>query len=381
MLLNKKRLFTSAIVAGTMIASLLGSTGCSSKKETDYDIQVVQETVEYTKSGDPVDPLTLVAITRKADSDKKSSEKQTSTNEETSKKTEKATKATVEKGLKVTKVYPQVIDTSQLGEVEVKFTVKDTDNHDSTKELSAKFTVVDSTAPAFKLSDKKATINAGDTFDPAAYIKDDAGLKKVDAEPEKNSDGKYDEGWYTIDSNVKTDTAGDYTVIYHAVSAEGNVTEATLKVTVNAAKETKTESDTSTKKSQTQKSQKSAKGNTNTQTAAASSSSSESSIPSSGTDSYNGVIQTDGCEKVKVHHDAITETKQIEHWSDPVVEEWYRFADGTEFRNIEDAEKYSATNDDAGSYYNFLKTVQESQCTYETVEEVVVPAYDEYVCK
>lgn len=380
MLLNKKRLFTSAIVAGTMIASLLGSTGCSSKKETDYDIQVVQETVEYTKSGDPVDPLTLVAITRKADSDKKSSEKQTSTNEETSKKTEKATKATVEKGLKVTKVYPQVIDTSQLGEVEVKFTVKDTDNHDSTKELSAKFTVVDSTAPAFKLSDKKATINAGDTFDPAAYIKDDAGLKKVDAEPEKNSDGKYDEGWYTIDSNVKTDTAGDYTVIYHAVSAEGNVTEATLKVTVNAAKETKTESDTSTKKSQTQKSQKSAKGNTNTQTAAASSSSSGSSIPSSGTDSYNGVIQTDGCEKVKVHHDAITETKQIEHWSEPVVEVWYKFSDGTEFSSYDEASAYQSSNN-AGSFISFLKTVQESQCTYETVEEVVVPAYDEYVCK
>lgn len=380
MLLNKKRLFTSAIVAGTMIASLLGSTGCSSKKETDYDIQVVQETVEYTKSGDPVDPLTLVAITRKADSDKKSSEKQTSTNEETSKKTEKATKATVEKGLKVTKVYPQVIDTSQLGEVEVKFTVKDTDNHDSTKELSAKFTVVDSTAPAFKLSDKKAAINAGDTFDPAAYIKDDAGLKKVDAEPEKNSDGKYDEGWYTIDSNVKTDTAGDYTVIYHAVSAEGNVTEATLKVTVNAAKETKTESDTSTKKNQTQKSQKSAKGNTNTQTAATSSSSSESSIPSSGTDSYNGVIQTDGCEKVKVHHDAITETKQIEHWSDPVVEVWYKFSDGTEFSSYDEASAYQSSNN-AGSFISFLKTVQESQCTYETVEEVVVPAYDEYVCK
>lgn len=380
MLLNKKRLFTSAIVAGTMIASLLGSTGCSSKKETDYDIQVVQETVEYTKSGDPVDPLTLVAITRKADSDKKSTEKQTSTNEETSKKSEKATKATVEKGLKVTKVYPQVIDTSQLGEVEVKFTVKDTDNHDSTKELSAKFTVVDSTAPTFKLSDKKAAINAGDTFDPAAYIKDDAGLKKVDAEPEKNSDGKYDEGWYTIDSNVKTDTAGDYTVIYHAVSAEGNVTEATLKVTVNEAKETKTESDTSTKKTQTQKSQKSAKGNTNTQTAAASSSSSESSIPSSGTDSYNGVIQTDGCEKVKVHHDAITETKQIEHWSDPVVEVWYKFSDGTEFSSYDEASAYQSSNN-AGSFISFLKTVQESQCTYETVEEVVVPAYDEYVCK
>lgn len=380
MLLNKKRLFTSAIVAGTMIASLLGSTGCSSKKETDYDIQVVQETVEYTKSGDPVDPLTLVAITRKADSDKKSSEKQTSTNEETSKKSEKATKATVEKGLKVTKVYPQVIDTSQLGEVEVKFTVNDTDNHDSTKELSAKFTVVDSTAPAFKLSDKKATINAGDTFDPAAYIKDDAGLKKVDAEPEKNSDGKYDEGWYTIDSNVKTDTAGDYTVIYHAVSAEGNVTEATLKVTVNAAKETKTESDTSTKKNQTQKSQKSAKGNTNTQASTASSSSSESSIPSSGTDSYNGVIQTDGCEKVKVHHDAITETKQIEHWSDPVVEEWWKFSDGTEFRTYDEASAYQSSHN-AGSFISFLKTVQESQCTYETVEEVVVPAYDEYVCK
>lgn len=380
MLLNKKRLFTSAIVAGTMIASLLGSTGCSSKKETDYDIQVVQETVEYTKSGDPVDPLTLVAITRKADSDKKSTEKQTSTNEETSKKSEKATKATVEKGLKVTKVYPQVIDTSQLGEVEVKFTVKDTDNHDSAKELSAKFTVVDSTAPAFKLSDKKAAINAGDTFDPAAYIKDDAGLKKVDAEPEKNSDGKYDEGWYTIDSNVKTDTAGDYTVIYHAVSAEGNVTEATLKVTVNAAKETKTESDTSTKKNQTQKNQKSAKGNTNTQTAAASSSSSGSSIPSSGTDSYNGVIQTDGCEKVKVHHDAITETKQIEHWSEPVVEVWYKFSDGTEFSSYDEASAYQSNNN-AGSFISFLKTVQESQCTYETVEEVVVPAYDEYVCK
>lgn len=258
--------------------------------------------------------------------------------------------------------------------------VKNSSVSDSVSEVSSETDKEDAAAPAFTLSEKEVTITAGDAFDPVKYISSDDGLKQVKKEPVKNADGLYDTGWYMIDSDVKADTAGKYTVIYHAESREGKVTEKTLKVTV---KEKEVKKETSSKKTDADNSQ-SQKKSVPKQTAQepqAETSSSTQSIPSSGTDSYNGVIQTDDCPKVKVHHDAITETKQIEHWSEPVVEEWYRFADGTEFRNIEDAEKYSETNDDAGSYYNFLKTVQESQCTYETVEEVVVPAYDEYVCQ
>lgn len=257
--------------------------------------------------------------------------------------------------------------------------VKNSSVSDSVSEVSSETEKVDAAAPAFTLSEKEVTITAGDAFDPLKYISSDGGLKLVKKEPVKNADGLYDTGWYMIDSDVKTDTAGKYTVIYHAESREGKVTEKTLKVTV---KEKEVKKETSSKKTEADnaQSQKKSVPKQIVQEPQAETSSSAQSIPSSGTDSYNGVIQADDCPKVKVHHDAITETKQIEHRSDPVVEVWYTFSDGTEFSTYDEASAYQSSNN-AGSFISFLKCVQESQCTYETVEEVVVPAYDEYVCQ
>ena len=428
--LKKRRGIASNTLVAALTATTLATTGCGVKvtKETEFSIQPTTTTIAYTKDGDPVAPLDLVAIDRVEESsddtestttptpsasasasaeteDKSDSKDSDSKDEETTKEddsktddtesektVELADEAYVADGLEVTKVYPEVIDTSVVGDVEVLFTVKDTENNDSTSELSVTFTVVDESAPAFKLSKTDDTVTVGAEFDPKSYIKADAGCEYVDEAPEDGS--KYENGWYTITSNVSTKKAGKYKVIYHAENSSGTATEVTLNITVKDAETASADnsSKTETKKSQnSNKAQSSSKQNNNSNSNASNNSNSSVDYTNgAGTDSYNGVIQTEGCNKTLVHHDAlykdVQESQQV--WvkdQDAIVQEWWRCGIcGAEFSSSADAERHSKEVD-SGGYYNFLKTVQEEKGHWETQtttkQELICPAYDEYVCQ
>lgn len=428
--LKKKRGIATNTLVAALTATTLATTGCGVKviKETEFSIKPTTTTIAYTKDGDPVDPLELVAIDRveetsddtesassptpsasasasaetedKSDSKDSDSKDEETTKEDDSKTDDTESEKTVEladeayvaDGLEVTKVYPEVIDTSVVGDVEVLFTVKDTENNDSTSELSVTFTVVDESAPAFKLSKTDDTVTVGAEFDPKSYIKADAGCEYVDEAPEDGS--KYESGWYTITSNVSTKKAGKYKVIYHAENSSGTATEVTLNITVKEAKTASTDnsSKAEAKKSQSNnKSQSSSKQSSNSNSNASNNggTSNNSSVDytnGAGTDSYNGVIQTEGCNKTLVHHDALYKdvTNQVYvKDQDAIVEEWQECSTcGAQFKTSTEAGDHMISQNH-GSYHNILKTIQEESGHYEnqTTQELICPAYDEYVCQ
>ena len=228
---KKKIKILSAVLAVIIViaAIITGTVGCNtSNKEVEYEVTQIKKEVEYTSAGKPVDPLSLVYIGEKTE--------------------KKATKAGIDENLEAT-AYPVNIDTSRVGEIEITYTVTDKKSGES-KKLTSTFEVVNSDAPVFKTTDKKKEIVAGDKFDPESLVKDDGGCKKVDEEPSKNADGTYDEAWYTVTSNVKSDKAGTYSVKFHAVGTNGvaSDSEVTITVTEKTEESAKDESKTDSKK-------------------------------------------------------------------------------------------------------------------------------------
>lgn len=414
---RKKKGFITKLFSMLVASSCILTSGCSSKEEKHVDLEITASTtqVDYTKDGDPVAPLSLVSITRKKDddtskkkdeSDKEKADENSKKSDDSSKndsskskkeaddKTPKEAKAYIEDGLEVVKVYPEVIDTSKVGEVEVFFTVKDTENDDYESQLSQTFEVVDKSAPQFKLTDKTVSISANSDFKPESYIKDDAGLTKVDAEPAE--DATFDKGWYTIDSNVDTSKAGSYTVKYHAVGNGGGTTDLTLKVTVeevtssaSADTSSKNESTSSKKNNSKANSSTKAKANANSN-ATATQQNNQTAADVTGGDMYNGVIQTQGCKKKTVHHDAITKETQYQEWVEDKAawkEEYYVCNScGQSFTTWEDASNHAEEmmdNGDTSHTWRNAVDFHPAEGHYETKTktEIITPAYDEQVCE
>ena len=225
---KKKKIKTISVVLAVIIviaAVITGTVGCNtSNKDVEYEVTQIKKEVEYTSEGKPVDPLSLVYIGEKTD--------------------KKATKAGIDENLEAT-AYPVNIDTSRVGDIEVTYTVTDKKSGES-KKITSTFEVVNSDAPVFKTTDKTKEIAVGDKFDPESLVKDDGGCKQVDEEPSKNEDGTYDEAWYTVTSNVKTDKAGTYSVKFHAVGTNGVASDSEVTVTVTEKKEESAKEDSKT---------------------------------------------------------------------------------------------------------------------------------------
>lgn len=224
---KKKIKILSAVLAViiAIAAVITGTVGCNtSNKDVEYEVTQIKKEVEYTSEGKPVDPLSLVYIGEKTD--------------------KKATKAGIDENLEAT-AYPVNIDTSRVGDVKVTYTVTDKKSGES-KKLTSTFKVVNSDAPVFTTTDKTKEISVGDKFDPESLVKDDGGCKQVDEEPSKNADGTYDEAWYTVTSNVKSDKAGTYSVKFHAVGTNGVASDSEVTVTVTEKKEESAKEDPKT---------------------------------------------------------------------------------------------------------------------------------------
>lgn len=224
---KKKIKILSAVLAViiAIAAVITGTVGCNtSNKDVEYEVTQIKKEVEYTSEGKPVDPLSLVYIGEKSD--------------------KKATKAGIDENLEAT-AYPVNIDTSRVGDVKVTYTVTDKKSGES-KKLTSTFKVVNSDAPVFTTTDKTKEISVGDKFDPESLVKDDGGCKQVDEEPSKNADGTYDEAWYTVTSNVKSDKAGTYSVKFHAVGTNGVASDSEVTVTVTEKKEESAKEDPKT---------------------------------------------------------------------------------------------------------------------------------------
>lgn len=225
---KKKRIKILSVILAVIIviaAVITGTVGCNtSNKDAEYELTQIKKEVEYTSEGKPIDPLSLVYIGEKAE--------------------KKATKAGIDENLEAT-AYPTNIDTSRVGEIEVTYTVTNKKSGEK-KKLTAKFEVVNSQAPAFKTTASSKEIKLGDEFDPKTLVKNDGGCKQVDEEPNKNEDGTYDEAWYTVTSNVKTDKVGTYSVKFHAVGTNGASSDTKVTITVSEKTEESAKADSKT---------------------------------------------------------------------------------------------------------------------------------------
>lgn len=225
---KKKRIKILSVILAVIIviaAVITGTVGCNtSNKDAEYELTQIKKEVEYTSEGKPIDPLSLVYIGEKAE--------------------KKATKAGIDENLEAT-AYPTNIDTSRVGEIEVTYAVTNKKSGEK-KKLTAKFEVVNSQAPAFKTTASSKEIKLGDEFDPKTLVKNDGGCKQVDEEPNKNEDGTYDEAWYTVTSNVKTDKVGTYSVKFHAVGTNGASSDTKVTITVSEKTEESAKADSKT---------------------------------------------------------------------------------------------------------------------------------------
>lgn len=143
---------------------------------------------------------------------------------------------------------PKTIDPGRIGTYKVVFTASSKDHYNQKveKKFTENFTVEDKQAPVVNLTGDSVTLENGKDFDPASVIAAvndpvDGDLEKVDAEPEKVKKSEkdtgpvYEKGWYTVSSNVDNSREGDYTVSVHACDRNGNVSDQSVPVHVNAA--------------------------------------------------------------------------------------------------------------------------------------------------
>ena len=346
---KKKRIKILSVILAVILviaAVITGTVGCNtSNKEVEYKVTQIKKEVEYTSEGKPVDPLSLVYIGEKTD--------------------KKATKAGIDENLEAT-AYPVNIDTSRVGDIEVTYTVTDKKSGES-KKITSTFEVVNSDVPVFKTTDKTKEIAVGDKFDPESLVKDDGGCKQVDEEPSKNEDGTYDEAWYTVTSNVKTDKAGTYSVKFHAVGTNGVASDSEVTVTVTEKKEesakedSKTDSKKDTKTATKADSNTDKKSNTakskNNKTAdktngATASKNNNSSAPSGNTSSSTQTQQKPAEKKChEVYHDAeghwetvVTGQRWIEESPEKQIQDGYVCKSCGEFFSTSDEARNHATD-------------------------------------
>ena len=342
------------------------------QKETEIHLEVLNKEIQYSEDATPVNPMTLVQIAR-----------------EENYVNEKSEKAFVEKGLKVS-CYPEIIDTSKTGTVEVWFTVIDEDNHDSMQKISAELKVIDENAPKFELKSKSITIKIDDKFDPSSFVKNAYGAELVETQPEAKSDGTYDATWYTVTSNVNSKKAGSYSVKYHVVGTNGVSSDVELKVKVEK-KETKQENLESSakaeKKSKTNTTKSAMKNNASNETTNTANNNSSAQV--TGGDSYNGKEQTVGCTVTKVHHDAITKETSYQEWVEDQpesTETYLQCSCGSKFSTQEEVMAHIDSmeqQEDYGHTYSVVTNTIPATGHYETKTstEIITPAYDENICK
>ncbi len=137
------------------------------------------------------------------------------------------------------------LDLSKVGSTLVSYSLSQSDEYNQTARtvVSRSYTVVDTQLPIIATNVDSVEITEGDSLDITSVVSSvvdpaDGSLTYMETEPEMLMDDAlgriYETGWYTVTSDVDTNTAGSYTISIHAVDNHGNVTDASIPVTVNA---------------------------------------------------------------------------------------------------------------------------------------------------
>lgn len=386
--LNKKLvgLIALILVAAIGITAVFISKEKTTKDEK-FTITTIKTGISYTKDGEPIDPMELIVVTRAEEETKKNPKE-----------------ASIADGLTVT-TYPEIIDSSVVGDTEVTYTIVDTKNNNYTKKEKVTFTVVNEEAPSFTITCTSKSIVLGKDFDPKTLIKDAGSLKLVEEEPTANEDGTYEYGWYTITSNVKKDKAGTYSVKFHAVGTNGVATDKTVEIKVvekESSDDKSSSKDTSSSKSESAKKDTSSSksSSSNKTTTSSSSKSTTSSSTSNGSNSGNTNSSSSSPQNqqtcTEVYHESeghwekvVTDQKWVEESPAQSYQDGYECNScGQFFDNIDAAYEHGEAYQDQGdsshtfhSHYAF----KEATGHYEdvTTDKWVTDkeAYTEKVCQ
>lgn len=136
---------------------------------------------------------------------------------------------------------PTKIDTSKVGSQTITYTtsMKDSYSQEVTRDFTLEITVHDTQSPTIEFNESSITMIEEEEFDSKSNIKSvtdvvDGELEYVEEEPEKENKNApfYTKGWYTITSDVDTDTPGSYTVRVKACDINGNSSELAYTVIV-----------------------------------------------------------------------------------------------------------------------------------------------------
>lgn len=141
----------------------------------------------------------------------------------------------------------KAIDLNRVGSNLVTYSLSNTDKYNQTATMHAvrNYVVKDTQAPVISMNVDSVSITEGDSFDPMSVVGSvadvaDGALTYVENEParlENDSLGRvYEQGWYTVSSNVDASAPGEYAVTVHAVDNHGLVSEASVPVTVTKKK-------------------------------------------------------------------------------------------------------------------------------------------------
>lgn len=136
---------------------------------------------------------------------------------------------------------PSKIDTSTVGSQTITYTtsMKDSYSQEVTRDFTLEITVHDTQSPIIEFNESSITMIEEEEFDSKENIKSitdvvDGELEYVEAEPEKENKNApfYTKGWYTVTSDLDTDTPGSYTVRVKACDINGNSSELAYTVIV-----------------------------------------------------------------------------------------------------------------------------------------------------
>ena len=132
---------------------------------------------------------------------------------------------------------PATIDTNEVGTKTIEYTIsKGKESRTLTKDFEIKDTVI----PEISGVDEKLQLTPNSEFNLEDFIKNlnvsdpvDGVFEQVEEEPTKNENGGYNNGWYTVKSNVDTTEESTYNITIHAVDKNGNTNDMVIPVKVS----------------------------------------------------------------------------------------------------------------------------------------------------
>jgi len=118
------------------------------------------------------------------------------------------------------------LDTSIIGTQTLEFVVT---KQNVSKTMTYNEEIKDTMVPVITLTQENVTLEYGDDFDATDYI--ESIKDPVDGDLSYSNE-EITSGYYTYESNVNVDEAGNYTVTYTAYDQTGNSSTATLNITI-----------------------------------------------------------------------------------------------------------------------------------------------------